>query len=330
MNRGCEVSNSVDRYILLRLGMGNMGIDRGCARKALFAIILSFVCMTAVGCGLKDAEDNGKKVNALPEEYIGEETSQIPAFNIKMLKIGKADTALLYLEGETEAVVIDAGEDDDGSEIVEKLDELGVTKISHLIITHYDKDHIGGAAYVLEHIPVGQVIQPDYPKTGDRFEAYQEAVDRSTSDICVVSDYMEFSVSHLSFSIYPENDPENQYFKEDDDNDRSLVTMVTYRNKRFLFTGDIEEKRIELLLSTGVDLNCDWVKIPHHGRFNDQTESLLEATGAKDGVICCSEKNPAERETVDAARKAGMTCWITADGDITFICDGEGVYGNQE
>lgn len=310
--------------------MGNMGIYRGCARKGLFAVILFFICMTAVGCGAKGAENNGQTVNALPEGHIVEEASQIPAFNIKMLKIGKADTALLYLEGETEAVVIDAGEDDDGPEIVEKLEQIGVTKISHLIITHYDMDHMGGAAYVFEHMPVGQLIQPGYPKTGDRFEAYQEAVYEHMSDICVVSEYMEFSVGHLSFSIYPENDLENQYFKEDDDNDRSLVTMVAYRDKRFLFTGDIEEKRIELLLSTGVDLSCDWVKIPHHGRFNDQTESLLEAAGAKDGVICCSGKNPAEEETVDAVRRAGMACWMTADGDITFTCDGEGIYGNQE
>lgn len=307
-----------------------MDIDRGCAWKGLLAVILSFICMTAVSCGSMDAEDDGQAVNVLPEENIVEEVSRIPVFNIKMLKTGKADTALLYLEGETEAVVIDAGEDDDGPEIVEKLQELGIIKISHLIITHYDKDHMGGAAYVLEQIPVGQIIQPDYPKTGDRFEAYREAVDEYVNDVCAVSDYMEFSVGHLSFSIYPENDPENQYFKEDDDNDRSLVTMVTYRDKRFLFTGDIEEKRIKLLLSTGVDLSCDWMKIPHHGRFNDQTESLLEAAGSKDGVICCSEKNPAEEETVDAARRAGMTCWMTADGEITFICDGESIYGNQE
>lgn len=307
-----------------------MDIDRGYVRKGLLAVILSFICMTAVCCGSKDAEDNGQAVNVLPEEHMAAEASQIPVFNIKMLKIGKADTALLYLEGETEAVVIDAGDDDDGPRIVEKLEELGVTKISHLIITHYDKDHMGGAAYVLEHIPVGQIIQPDYPKTGDRFEAYRKAVDEYVSDICAVSDYMEFSVGHLSFSIYPENDPDNQYFKENDDNDRSLVTMVTYQNKRFLFTGDIEEKRIELLLSTGVDLSCDWMKIPHHGRFNDRTVFLLDAAGAKDGVICCSEKNPAEEETVDAVRRAGMTCWMTADGDVTFTCDGEDIYGNQE
>ena len=291
-----------------------MGVCRKYVMNGLYAVVLSLVCVIAAGCGVKDAEN----------------AEQVSVFHIKILKIGKADTALLYMEGETDAMVIDTGEDDDGPEIVDKLEELGITRISHLIITHYDKDHIGGAAYVLEHMPVGQIIQPGYPKTGDRFEDYREAAETCVDDVYTVSEDMELTVGPLSLVIYSENDPDNQYFDEDEDNDRSLVTMVTYRNKRFLFTGDIEAKRIELMLASGLDLSCDWVKLPYHGSFNSRTENLLKATGAKDGVICCSEKNPAQKETLDAVRRAGMTCWLTADGDITFTCDGESIYGEQE
>ena len=291
-----------------------MSVCRKYVMNGLYAVVLSLVCVIAAGCGAKDTEN----------------AEQVSVFHIKMLKIGKADTALLYMEGETDAVVIDTGEDDDGPEIVDKLEELGITGISHLIITHYDKDHIGGAAYVLEHIPVGQIIQPGYPKTGKGFEDYREAVETYADYVYTVSEDMELTVGPLSLVVYPENDPDNQYFDEGEDNDRSRVTMVTYRNKRFLLTGDIEEKRMELLLASGVDLSCDWVKLPHHGFFNSQTESLLKTTGAKDGVICCSEKNPAQKETLDAVRRAGMTCWLTADGDITFTCDGEEIHGEQE
>lgn len=291
-----------------------MGIARKYVIGCLSVIMLFFVCIVTMGCSSGEAESG----------------TQIPIFNIVMLKIGKADTAILYMEGETEAVLIDTGEDDDAPKIVEELEELGITRISSLIITHYDKDHMGGAAYVLEHIPVDRVIQPGYPKTGDRFEVYKEAVEMYAGDVCTVSDDIEFSAGQLSFHLYSENDIENRYFKEGADNDRSLVTMVSYQDKRFLFTGDIEKERIELLLASGEDLSCDWIKLPHHGNFNRQTEALLQATGARDGVICCSEKNPPEKETIEAVRRAGMTCWITAYGDITFTCDGEGIYGKQE
>lgn len=302
----------------------NMKIYGRVYRRVAVLLILTvfFLC----SCGGFKSDENTGQTGSSSDGY----TEQTPLFHIKMLKIGKADTALLYIEGETEAVVIDTGEDNDGPEIVEKLEELGITKVSHLIITHYDKDHIGGAAYVLEHIPVEQVIQPDYPKTGDRFETYKEAVNSYVSDVCTVSEDMSFSEGELSFSVYPGNDPENQYFEAGEDNDRSLVIKVSYQEKKFLFTGDIEEKRIGLLLTSGMDLSCDWIKIPHHGRFNSQTENLLKAAGAKNGVICCSKKNPADEETLDAVREAGMTCWITADGDITFTCDGKSIYGEQE
>lgn len=307
-----------------------MGINRNHAIKSLCVFILSLICIAAVGCGSGERENAGLTAAVPSGDHASEESGQLPVFRIKMLKIGKADAALLCMEGETEAVVIDTGEDDDGPEIVEKLEELGITKVSHLITSHYDKDHMGGAAYVLEHIPVGQVIQPGYPKTGDRFEEYQEAAETYAEDICTVSEDMEFSVGHLEFTIYSENDPENRYFDEDEDNDRSLVTMVSYQGKRFLFTGDIEEKRIELLLASEADLSCDWVKIPHHGNYNIQVEYLLNAVGAKHAVICCSDKNPAREETLDAIRRAGMTCWTTAKGDITFICDGQNIYAHQE
>lgn len=307
-----------------------MNKDRNHVVKSLCVMILSFICAAFIGCGLREREKAGLKAAVSPEEHSSEETVQSPVFKIKMLKIGKADTALLYMEGETEAVVIDTGEDDDGPEIAKTLKELGITRISHLIITHYDKDHMGGAAYILEHIPVGQVIRPGYPKAGERYEEYQEAAEAYAKDICTVSEDTEFTVGSLSFAVYSENDPENRYFEEGEDNDRSLVTMVSYRNKRFLFTGDIEEKRIERLLDSGPDLSCDWIKIPHHGIYNSRLEDLLKATGAKDAVICCSEKNPAQQETLDAVRQAGMNSWLTADGDITFICDGGNIYGEQE
>lgn len=298
--------------------------------KSLRVIMLSFICVITIGCGSKEREKADLEAAVPSGEHSSEETVQPPIFKIKMLKIGKADTALLYMEGETEAVVIDAGEDDDGPEIAETLEKLGITRIGHLIITHYDKDHMGGAAYILEHIPVGQVIQPGYPKAGDRYEDYRKAVEAYAGDVCTVSEDMEFAVGSLSLAVYSENDPENRYFEEGEDNDRSLVTMISYQSKKFLFTGDIEEKRIRLMLDSGIDLSCDWVKIPHHGDFNSETEYLLKAAGAKDAVICCSEKNPAREETVDAVRQAGMNCWLTADGDITFICDGQNIYAYQE
>ncbi len=251
-----------------------------------------------------------------------------PDFQIRVLKIGKADASLLYTEGSSQAVLIDAGEEEDGKEIAENLEELGITEISHLVVTHYDKDHMGGVPYILEHCSVKQIIQPDYPGHSKHYEPYQEAVS-AHGDVLSVSEPLTITAGALTLEIYPENDPQNQFFEADDDNNRSLVTMVSCQGQRFLFTGDIKEERIRLLLQSDVTLSCDWIKMPHHGSWNEALPELLEAASPRFAVICCSDKNPADPETLELLEEMGISCWLTSDGDVTFFCSGEDIYGLQ-
>ena len=48
-------------------------------------------------------------------------------------------------------------------------------------------------------------------------------------------------------------------------NDSSLVIKITQKSRVFLFPGDITSSVEEELLSSGVSLRADVLKIPHHG-----------------------------------------------------------------
>lgn len=275
-----------------------------------------FVCLPA-GCGsLKDA-----KKDEFSSEGIGKSSADGPAFYITMPKIGKADSAILYMGGSSKAILIDAGEEDDGAEIVSILDSLGITKIAYMVITHFDKDHMGGAPYILENCKVGQIIQPAYSGSGKYFSRYQEGLG-DFDNIRSVSKTLSLSLGEISLKIYPKNDLKNQYFEEDDDNNRSLVTFVTCQGQRFLFSGDMETERIQILLDSGMDLSCDWVKLPHHGSYYVNLERFLMSTGAREAVICCSQKNPASEETLALLEKLQISVHLTSEGDITYLCDG--------
>ena len=67
---------------------------------------------------------------------------------IVLLKVGKADAIIAQANGK--AIVIDAGEEEDGEEIVTYLKNQGLSRIEALIITHYDRDHVGGADTLVE------------------------------------------------------------------------------------------------------------------------------------------------------------------------------------
>ena len=51
-------------------------------------------------------------------------------------------------------------------------------------------------------------------------------------------------------------------------NNNSLVCKLLYRNFSILFTGDIEKKAEELILSKNINLKADVLKIAHH-RFKN-------------------------------------------------------------
>ena len=59
-------------------------------------------------------------------------------------KLGAADCAILMTEDHT--VVIDAGEAEDADTILDVLSDYHRDTIDLLLISHYDKDHVGGAA----------------------------------------------------------------------------------------------------------------------------------------------------------------------------------------
>lgn len=73
-----------------------------------------------------------------------------------------------------------------------------------------------------------------------------------------------------------------------DKNNHSIVVRIDYGASSFLFTGDLEEPAIELLLEryagTGM-LDADVYEVGHHGSHNGTTDALLRAMTPSIAVI---------------------------------------------
>lgn len=82
---------------------------------------------------------------------------------VVILKVGKADA--IILQTDDKVMLIDTGETDDGEEIVHFLKSRGITSIECMIITHYDKDHVGGACEALGAFNVKRILLPNYEGT---------------------------------------------------------------------------------------------------------------------------------------------------------------------
>lgn len=289
-------------------------------KKRIIAVVVLLAALAAVWLGVRQFTDSDKITH--------------PELTITALPVGKADA--LILKTDDWAAMIDTGEESDGSYICETLEAAGIDHLNLLLITHFDKDHVGSAAELLETVGADQVRMPDYEGTRPEYAAFLAALEaHPETEVQRVTgtETMEIPAGSVntSLTIYAADDPaEIQDTDGEYDNDMSLVAKVTCGEKKFLFTGDIEKTRIGQMLESGVDWKADWVKMPHHGRYQKKVEKLLEAAQPSYAVICDGDDEEAEEETLDALKKRQIEEWETADGTVVTVTDGKKIEIRQE
>ncbi len=255
----------------------------------------------------------------------GESLSAPPAageFNFSVLKVGQADAIIMRTSNHS--VIIDCGEKDDGDEVVEYLSDNAVANVDFLFITHFDKDHVGGAAKVIKNIEIGQIITPDYKGSGKEYESYVSAAIEKGVAPLALTENMSFILDDVLFEVYP---PQKQSYKEGD-NGFSLAIAVTHGDNSFLFTGDAEGARLTEILSQ-TQAEYDFLKVPHHGKFNKFTKQFIESVSPAYSVITCSDKNPADERTEKVLSDVGSKIYRTKDGDITVSSNGRDIIISQ-
>lgn len=249
----------------------------------------------------------------------GQETSLEENFIVHAFKVGKADSLLVSHQGQY--VLIDAGEEDDGEKIVAYLQENRINKLQALIITHYDKDHVGGADHIVKSLDIEHIYGPNYVSNSKQTLEFLQAVDEKQMTLETITENYELSIGMAKGEIYP---PKQLNFNGD--NDHSLVMSLRYGETSFLFAGDIEAPRIaELLAHSSMAMSHTFLKVPHHGRYNEQTTVLIEAVQPEYALITSSNKNPEQPETVEALEAAGAQIYTTRLGDVEFRSNGEGI-----
>jgi len=254
------------------------------------------------------------------------ETQQkvLPLLTAKIFKVGKADA--MVLQQEDKVIILDAGEEEDGLEIVEYLQKQSLSQVDALIITHFDKDHVGGADTVLEALVVERVILPDYEGISTDYQEMMDALALSkekngTQEIRLREDW-EMSWGKADILIEPPASYEIPDASKEYDNDFSLITTVRYGDTSLVFMGDAEKRLVRSWLAKNQERQCDFVKMPHHGVYQTALVELMESLRPSSAALCTSQKNPAETKTVELLKAYRVAVFETRNGDITVSSDG--------
>lgn len=231
---------------------------------------------------------------------------------------GKADAFLLY--NDDGAVLIDCGSKGFGEPILAYLEQQNIKKLDCLIITHFDQDHVGGAASVVKNIAIDRILQNDNEKDSKECEKYAKALDKTGTTPEVVDDQasIKFKVGDADYTVYSGASE----YKKDDSNNASLITSVKYGSKRLLFTGDIQSKRIDDFVGKN-RYTYDFLKVPHHGLSEKKTDNLIDSVKPKFAVITSSDLEMEDEETISLLKEAGADVFLTREGPVLVTTDGE-------
>ncbi len=207
---------------------------------------------------------------------------QIPKEETKitMLDVGQGQSILLQSEGCT--WLVDCGGNSDkvaADAAAKQLLGQGIDTLDGVIMTHYDRDHMGGLPYLLQRIDSNVLILPD---TMDQEK--KESLPEGNYETILTKDTVtiEYGTSRLTVfgPVYSGYSNEN-----------SLCILFETENCAILIPGDRSKFGEAMLLREFTLPDVDILVAGHHGSASSTSEELLDAVKPETVLISVEEDN---------------------------------------
>jgi competence protein ComEC len=250
---------------------------------------------------------------------------------VRFLDVGQGDSELIQLpNGET--ILIDSG--DRGSPTVDLLRHYGVKQIDLIIATHPHSDHIGEMRDIIRAFKVQEFWDSGFSHpTRTYADMLEEIRDRGIKFATPRRGDLRKCGDVLLEVLNPSDD-----LADDNPNNASIVVMLTFGAKRFLFSGDAEmhdgttPSAWRQMIAVGKDnLRADLLKAAHHGSSNGTRREVLDVVKPAIVTISCAAGNgyhhphPKVVGMLDQARDQIELYRTDLQGTITAVCDGNNI-----
>jgi len=199
---------------------------------------------------------------------------------VTFLDVGQGDAILLQVPGG--AVLVDGGPPE--ADVARQLRELGVRRLSAVVLTHPQRDHIGGAAEVLRRLTVERVLDPRLERSSSyEDEALAAALERDVPVVLARAG----SIWRLGGLRLQALWPDRPGLESEDPNRLPIVLLATYGQTDALLTADAETEVTARLLSRRVEI----LKVAHHGSEDPGLAAELRELRPSIAVISCGDDN---------------------------------------
>jgi competence protein ComEC len=216
-------------------------------------------------------------------------TPQTPAEdNLRLIIFDVGQGLAVAVQTQHHALLYDAGPDFSGSAdsgnriLIPAMRALGISKLDGLILTHDDSDHTGGAASVMQAIPIGWLSSslPEGHPLLQKIANKQRCIDGQSWQW----DGVQFEILHPDPSSYAQT--------KISDNNRGCVLRISIGKQHILLAADIEKSsEIELLRKHPDQLPAALLVVPHHGSKTSSTDEFVAAVKPDYAIFTAGYRN---------------------------------------
>ena len=278
--------------------------------KKIRIVLLIILCLLVVGCANPFVENDDKTSIS---------TFSGDTLRVNYIDVGQGDSIFIQLPNK-ETMLIDAGEAYEVDNVINYLNNLGITKIDYAVGTHPHTDHIGGLEEVINTFDIGSIYMPRASSTSKTYEDLLTTISNkglkiktAKSGVVVLDD----DNLKLEF-IAPNSDSYSEL------NNYSAVLKLTYLDNTFLFMGDAETLSEDEIT---YDVDADVIKVGHHGSDSSSGIEFVKKVSPEYAIIMVGEGNSYNhpyQSIIDRYENVGAKV-LRTDLDGNIVCDSDGV-----
>jgi beta-lactamase superfamily II metal-dependent hydrolase len=195
----------------------------------------------------------------------------------------------------------------DASRIQAAMRDAGITRIDHLLITHFHVDHVGGVPELVKRVPIGEFIdhgpnREDSDITRHDYAAYLKAIEGKPRRIVHPGDTINIpdlsaiiltaDGDHIAAvpGVAPASNPycatEPKWDLDETENPRSTGVLIRFGKFRFLDLGDLTKaKEIPLVCPNNLIGQVDLYLVNHHGFNLSNSRAFVDAIHPRAAIM---------------------------------------------
>lgn len=207
---------------------------------------------------------------------------------VHFIDVGQGDAVLIANGGEY--ALIDCGTEDCETALLAYLEQLGVTELKLLVMTHPHSDHIGSMDAVIRNVDVELFLLPEldkaknYPVTAG-FEHVLAALEEKAIPAEEAAEGAQYTIGAGTLTVLSTG------LETDNYNNISVCTRYAAGGFSFVDTGDAEAAVEKAMLESGAELSATLFKAAHHGSNTSNSLEFLQAVRPQFVVVSCGLNN---------------------------------------